>query len=181
MSNAGDARDAGLIPGGGNGNPLQYSCLENPMDRGAWWATVHGVANSGTRPRDWAHTTQLIQSLWTLGKNPTVELLNQFAISVDLSGYKQERVAWVTWVKRIYRPLWIEGEGGDWGGREQGPGQFQGPQWQEPCWVLSWHHQSKEWTPLIFSLWVTCIGSHACPLIWGDWDIWLTLLLPSVQ
>ena len=31
-------------PGGGHGNPLQYSCLENPMDRGAWWATVHGVA-----------------------------------------------------------------------------------------------------------------------------------------
>ena len=33
--------------GGGNGNPLQYSCLENPMDRGAWWARVHGVAKSG--------------------------------------------------------------------------------------------------------------------------------------
>jgi len=44
------AGDPGLIPGSGrspgerNGNPLQYSCLENPMDRGAWWATVHGVA-----------------------------------------------------------------------------------------------------------------------------------------
>ena len=35
-------------PGEGNGNPLQYSCLENPMDRGAWWATVHGVAKSQT-------------------------------------------------------------------------------------------------------------------------------------
>ena len=34
----------GRSPGGGNGNPLQYSCLENPMDRGAWWATVQGVA-----------------------------------------------------------------------------------------------------------------------------------------
>ena len=33
----------GRSPGEGNGNPLQYSCLENPMDRGAWWATVHGV------------------------------------------------------------------------------------------------------------------------------------------
>ena len=48
-ANAGDTRDAGLIPesgrspGRGNGNPLQYSCLENLMDRGAWWAIVHGV------------------------------------------------------------------------------------------------------------------------------------------
>ena len=53
-ANAGDIRDVGLIPGsgrspgGGNGNPLQYSCLGNPMDRGAWWATVHGVAKSRT-------------------------------------------------------------------------------------------------------------------------------------
>ena len=36
-------------PGEGNGNLLRYSCLENPMDRGAWWATVHGVAQSRTR------------------------------------------------------------------------------------------------------------------------------------
>ena len=48
-ANAGDARDAGSIlvsgrsPGIRNGNLLQYSCLENPMDRGTWWATVHGV------------------------------------------------------------------------------------------------------------------------------------------
>ena len=50
--NAGEIRDASLIPGsgrfpgGGNGNPLQYSCLENPMDREAWQATVHGVTKS---------------------------------------------------------------------------------------------------------------------------------------
>ena len=37
----------GRSPGEGNGNPLQYSCLENPMDRGAWWATVHGVTRVG--------------------------------------------------------------------------------------------------------------------------------------
>jgi len=36
-------------PGGGHGNPLQYSCLENPMDGGAWWATVHGVTKSCTQ------------------------------------------------------------------------------------------------------------------------------------
>ena len=49
-ANAGDAGDMdsipglGKLPGEGNGSPLQYSCLENPMDRGAWWATVHAVA-----------------------------------------------------------------------------------------------------------------------------------------
>ena len=54
-ANAGDIRDAGSTPGlgrapgAGTGNPLQYSCLENPMDRGAWRATVHGVAKSWTR------------------------------------------------------------------------------------------------------------------------------------
>ena len=53
-ANAGDIRDAGLIPGsgrsagGGNDNPVQYSCLENPMDRGAWGATDHGVAKGRT-------------------------------------------------------------------------------------------------------------------------------------
>ena len=40
----------------GNGNPLQYSCLENPMDRGAWWATVHGVAKNRTRLSDFTFT-----------------------------------------------------------------------------------------------------------------------------
>ena len=54
-TNAGDIRDAGSIPGsgrspgGGNDNPLLYSCLENPMNRGDWWATVHGVVKSRMR------------------------------------------------------------------------------------------------------------------------------------
>ena len=58
-SNAGVIRDGGSIPeserypGEGNGNPLQYSCLENPMDKGAWQATVHGVAKS------WIHLKSL--------------------------------------------------------------------------------------------------------------------------
>ena len=54
-ANAGDIRDQGSIPGlgrtpgGGQGDPLQHSCLENPMDRGAGWVMVHRVANSWTR------------------------------------------------------------------------------------------------------------------------------------
>ena len=53
-TSAGDVRDVGLIPGsgrspgGGHGDPLQYLCLENPMDRGAWWATAQAVGKSWT-------------------------------------------------------------------------------------------------------------------------------------
>ena len=66
-ANEADIGDVGLIlglgrsPGGGHGNPLQYSCLENPMDRGAWWAAVHRVAKSWTRLSDW-HTCVLFRS-----------------------------------------------------------------------------------------------------------------------
>ena len=61
-----NAGDLGLIPGSGrapgegNGNPLQYSCLENPMDGGAWWATVHGVAKSQTQLSDF---TSLVHNM----------------------------------------------------------------------------------------------------------------------
>ena len=53
-ANTGDLRDMGLIPrlgrspAGEHSNPLQYSCLENPREKGAWWATVHGIENSQT-------------------------------------------------------------------------------------------------------------------------------------
>ena len=68
LASAGDLRDLGLIPGAGrfpgvgNDNPLQCSSLENPMDRGAWWATVHGVAKSQTRLKrlSTAHLTLFI-------------------------------------------------------------------------------------------------------------------------
>ena len=49
---AGSISGSGRSPGEGNGNPLQYSCLENPTDRGAWRATIHGVAESQTRLSD---------------------------------------------------------------------------------------------------------------------------------
>ena len=57
-ASAGDIGNVGLISGlgrspeEGNGNPLQYSCLDNPMNRGVWWATVHGVAKSQTQLSD---------------------------------------------------------------------------------------------------------------------------------
>ena len=60
--------DLGSIPGSGrslgegNGNPLQYSCLENPMGGGAWWATAHGVAKSWTRLSDFTFTFFLMTS-----------------------------------------------------------------------------------------------------------------------
>ena len=64
-----DAGDPGSIPGWGrspgegNGNPLKYSRLENPMDGGAWWATVHGVANSRTQLSDFTFPSPSLASM----------------------------------------------------------------------------------------------------------------------
>ena len=65
-----NAGDPGLIPGSGrspgegNGNPLQYSCLENPMDGGAWWAAVHEVAKSWTRLSNFTFLFFLSFNVW---------------------------------------------------------------------------------------------------------------------
>ena len=64
-ASAGDTEGIGSVPGsvrspGGNGNLLQYSCLENPMDRGAWWAMVHGIAKSQTTERLSMHTLTVV-------------------------------------------------------------------------------------------------------------------------
>ena len=62
-ANPGDIRDVGSIPGserspgGGHNNPLHYFCLENPMDRGAWWAMVHSVTESDTTGETVQHST----------------------------------------------------------------------------------------------------------------------------
>ena len=67
-ANAGDVKRRVLDPwvgnpGGGNGNPLQHSCLDNPMDRGAWWATVRRVTQSRTRLRQLSvHTCMYVTS-----------------------------------------------------------------------------------------------------------------------
>ena len=64
-ANAGDSRDVcsipglGRSPGRGNGNLLQYSCLENSMDIGTWQATIYGITNSWTRLSNWAHTSNV--------------------------------------------------------------------------------------------------------------------------
>ena len=81
-ANTADTKDAGSIPGywrcpgAGNGNSLQYSCLENSMDRGAWWATVHGVAES----RTWLSTLTR-KHIWLL--SPKAGTLNSFTNSVQ--------------------------------------------------------------------------------------------------
>ena len=64
----------GRSPGGGHGNPLRYSCLENPMDRGTWWATVHGVAKSQARLKDLTHT----HILWSHLKITTVSFEHEY-------------------------------------------------------------------------------------------------------
>ena len=64
-----NAGDPGLIPwsgrspGEGNGNPLQYSCLENPMDGGAWWASIQGVTKSRTQLSDFTSLNATLKSL----------------------------------------------------------------------------------------------------------------------
>ena len=95
-ANVGDVRDAGLIPGSGrslgeeNGNPLQSFCLENPLGRGAWWAAVHGVAESRTRLSEsltrvfvipWTASCQASLSFtrsWSLIKLMSIELVMLF-------------------------------------------------------------------------------------------------------
>ena len=95
-SNAGDARDVGSIPkserstGGGNDNLLQYSCLENPMDRGAWWATVHRVTKSWTRLSDWTIPTTVTYNLGEWRKSLIKEISIKEASRVeDLVSYKE--------------------------------------------------------------------------------------------
>ena len=72
MRHAGLIPGLGISPGEGNGNPLQYSCLENPMDRGAWQATVHRVAQSWTQ----------LKQLSTVNK---VEFAENFQLSIPFS------------------------------------------------------------------------------------------------
>ena len=86
--NAEDATDAGSIPGEGrspgNGNPIQHSCLENPMDRGAWQATVHGIAKSQTRLKQlstWSFQTSNISASFYVEDKPVCSIFFQDPLS----------------------------------------------------------------------------------------------------
>ena len=63
VGDLGSIPGSGRSPGEGNGNPLQYSCLENPKDGGAWWATVHRVAKSQTRLSNFTHNQDIIYAI----------------------------------------------------------------------------------------------------------------------
>ena len=96
-ANAGDARDWGSIPGserspgGGYGNPLQYSCLEKPMDRGAWWATVHGVTKNWTRLKQLGmqHVVLLACVYWV----KSLLIFQKFSLSLTIF-----RKPWSSWL-----------------------------------------------------------------------------------
>ena len=72
VGDLGSLPQSGRSPGGGHGSPLQYSCLENPMDRGAWWATVHGAAKSQTQLNMHAYYSQILQIFCLIKKKYTV-------------------------------------------------------------------------------------------------------------
>ena len=105
-ASAGDTRDAGLIPGlgrspgGGNGNPLQYFCLENSMDRGAWWAAVHGVVKSWTRLSNFSFTFHFHASEKEMATHSSVlawRIPGTGAWWAAIRGVAQSRT-WLTWL-----------------------------------------------------------------------------------
>ena len=80
-ANAGDIRDASLIPGsgrstGGHSNPLQYSCLENPMGRGAWRAVVEGITESDTAETTWGNDSTMISATCKLRESVVSSIFN---------------------------------------------------------------------------------------------------------
>ena len=66
VGDLGSISGSGRSPGEGNGSPLQYSCQENSMDKGAWWATIHAVTKSGTRRATNIFTSWALKVLWTI-------------------------------------------------------------------------------------------------------------------
>ena len=71
VGDLGSIPGSGRSPGEGNGNPLQYSCLENPIDGGAWWATVHGVTKSQTRLKQLSSSSSVNNTVGKLDRECT--------------------------------------------------------------------------------------------------------------
>ena len=83
LCNAGDLDStpgSGRSPGKGNGNPLQYSCLENPLDRGTWWAAVHGVARVIHDRHQTNHDTIVLSNSYTI---TIIKDVHQFSQSIS--------------------------------------------------------------------------------------------------
>ena len=103
--------DLGSIPGEGrssgegNGNPLQYSCLENPMDRGAWWATVHGVAKSWTRLSDFTSLYIQIHGKISLEECKLLSLV--MSLGCVLHEVGQERVVEVGYLFNLMKNIYF--------------------------------------------------------------------------
>ena len=121
LEDPGSILKSGRSPGEGNGNPLQYSCLGNPMDRRTWWAIVHGVPKSQTELRGWhfslheqAQGTSLYCAGWALwGLQGRIQLL-----SLVFRSHWESETSWGKWVgwaemntgheKRGHPPQWLE-------------------------------------------------------------------------
>ena len=96
---------SGRSHGGGNSNPPQYSCLENPMDRGAWWATVHGVTKSQTQLSEHTRITRCCSSVSKSCPTAcTVE--RQASLFFTISRSLHKLMYWVGDATQLTHPLW---------------------------------------------------------------------------
>ena len=110
--NAGDVGSVpglGRSPGGGNGCPPQYSCLEDSMDRGAWWATVHGVTNSQTRPK-WLNTYKHTNARTVRESGRFYNCFNEEVKTHHVQGIK-EMLKWIIKESYFFFPA-VEERGG---------------------------------------------------------------------
>ena len=101
----------GRFPGEGNGYPLQYSCLENPMDGGAWWAAVHGVTESGTTERltlhfsggKWSENMQWHRKEQRREDEEEASLQRLWSHSQLFLGQVPFQSRWVGWVQGVFQ------------------------------------------------------------------------------
>ena len=98
--------ESGRSPGRGNGNPLQYFGWDNPVDRGIWWATVHGVAKSQTRLKDWTCMQDIIYSSWRGIRSPWLCLMAKLLLLPCLT---------ISCCFYIFSLLWLNLSFGTWG------------------------------------------------------------------